>query len=214
MTTREKIDIGIGVLLILAAVAIGNAWLAEHDARVKAEASVAASQKSIDSAAAEKKQLEDEQKARDAQTAAAIAKLGDAATAQKTPQQIVKWLPMQLGPLPAPVQASIAPPTPQDPTPPAIFAIPQADLVALRDQVASCQKMAVALPNAQQGASSCEARAKLSAEQLAAAQDQLDALEQELKGGTVWHRLKSGAKKVAIGVAIGAAAVCATGHCK
>ena len=214
MTTREKIDIGIGVLLLLASIAIGNAWLSEHDARLKAEASVAASQKSIDSATAEKKQLADEQKARDAQTALAIAKLADAAAAQKTPQQIVKWLPMQLGTLPEPVKASIAPATPQDPAPPAIFAIPQADLAALRDQVSSCQKNAVALPNAQQDASSCEARAKLSAEQLAAAQEQVDALEMELKGGTVWHRLKSGAKKVAIGVAISAAALCASGHCK
>ena len=202
------------VLAIVAVAWAGHSWIAEHDARVKAEASVAASQKSIDSAAAEKKQLIDEQKARDAATSAAIAKLADAAAAQKTPQQIVKWLPMQLGPLPAPVKASIAPSTPQDPVPPAVFTVPQADLAALRDQVASCQKNAIALGNAQQDASSCEARAKLSAQQLADAQEQVKALELELKGGTFWHRLKSGAKKVAIGAAIGAAAVCASGHCK
>jgi hypothetical protein len=202
------------VLAIVAVAWAGHSWIAEHDARVKAEASVAASQKSIDSAAAEKKELIDEQKARDAQTASQIDKLAASAAMQKTPQQIVKWLPMQLGPLPAPVKASIAPATPQDPAPPAVFTVPQADLAAMRDQVASCQKNAVALPSAQQDASSCEARAKLSAEQLAAAQDQVKALDLELKGGTFWHRLKSGAKKVGIGVAIGAAAVCASGHCK
>jgi len=212
MTTAERL-VTIFVVLALGLVA-GESWLKEHDARVKAEASVAAAQKSIDSAAAEKKELLDQQKARDAQTSAAIAKLAAAASAQQTPQQIVKWLPMQLGPLPAPVKASIAPATPQDPAPPAVFTVPQADLAALRDQVASCQKNAVALPNAQQDASSCEARAKLSAQQLAAAQDQVQALELELKGGTFWHRLKSGAKKVGIGAAIGAAAVCASGHCK
>jgi len=206
--------LAIAILAIIAVAWAGHSWIAEHDARVKAEASVAASQKSIDSTAAEKKELLDEQKARDAQTASQIDKLAASAAMQKTPQQLVKWLPMQLGPLPAPVKASIAPATPQDPAPPAVFTVPQADLPALRDQVASCQKNAVALSGAQQDASSCEARAKLSAQQLAAAQDQVKDLQLELKGGTFWHRLKSGAKKVGIGVAIGAAAVCASGHCK
>jgi hypothetical protein len=199
----------------------GHAWLAQHDERVKAEASVASLQTSITQLGADKQDLVDQQKQRDAQTADQIAKITAAAAAVKTPQQIVKYIPQQLarlGSLPAPVQATIAAATADNPSPPAELTIPQADLEPLKQVLSSCQTNAVALPSAQQDVSSCEARAKLSAQQLADAQKQVQALQLELKGGTFWHRVKAGTKKVAIGVAIGAAAgvvlQCKTGHYK
>jgi hypothetical protein len=223
------------LLVIVAACAeAGKAWLAEHDARVKAEASVATLQKSIESAATEKQQSEAEQKQRDRQAADTISKIAAAAAAVKTPAQILKYIPQQLealGPLPSPITAELTPPTPQTDLPgspgrgpgspdlpPAVLSIPQDDLEAVKENLAACQTNAVAAPSAQQDVSSCEARAKLSAQQLADAQKQVQALQLELKGGTFWHRVKAGTKKVAIGVAIGAAAgvvlQCKTGHYK
>jgi|SRR5581483_1034879 len=214
MTTQHKIDIGIGIALLIAVIVIGRSWLDEHDNRLKAEASIAAAQKSFDQASAQLKQLQEADKQRDAQTAAAIAQISSAAAAQKTPQQITNWIPAQFSGAPQPIQASIAPASAQNPTPPAIFTVPQADLSFLRDQVATCQKNAVALSGAQQDLSSCQAQQKYLQEQVKDRDDQIAALNQELKGGTFWHRFKAGAEKLGIGAAIAAAGICASGHCK
>ena len=147
----RKIEIGVGIALLFAAVAVGHAWLEEHDARIRAEIQVAATQKSFDEKAAELKQVKAAQATKDSETQAAVAKLAQAAAAQKTPTQIVKWLPMNVGQLPAPIKSSIAAPTPQNPSPDAVFQVPAADLTFLRDQVAKCQENALALPNAISG---------------------------------------------------------------
>jgi hypothetical protein len=214
MSLRAKIEIAVAIAILIAAVVGARTWLAEHDARLKAEASIAAAQKSADQAAAQTKQLVDADKTRDAQTATTIAKLSEAAASQKTPQQIVKWIPEQLGPLPAPIAASIPAPTPQVPVPDAVVDIPQSDLGPLRDEIASCQRNAVALSGAQGDLSSCQSQLKLAQQQTADADKERDAYKEDLKGGTFWHRVKSGAKMLAIGGAIGIATACGTGHCK
>jgi flagellar biosynthesis chaperone FliJ len=214
ISLRAKLEILAAIaILICAAIAVRTRW-AEHDARVKAEASVAAAQKNIDQATTSIKQLQDQDKLRSAQTADAIAKLAAAAAAQKTPQQITRWLPSQAGSLPAPITSSIAPATAQNPTPAAVFDVPQADLPALRDQVAKCQANGQLLSNAQAGLSSCQSQLKLAGEQLSAAEKQRDDYKQALKGGTFWQRIKGGTEKVAIGVGIGVAVTCGSGHCK
>jgi hypothetical protein len=203
ISVRARIEIAAAIAILFAGAIGARTWLGEHDARLKAEAAVTAAEKSFDQAAATMKQLQDADEARDAQTAQTIAKLAGAAAAQKTPQQISAWLPGQLGPLPAPVTSSIAPATPQNPAPPAVFTVPQADLPALRDNVAKCQADAVALPAAQQDVSSCHQQLQAAGAQLSAAEAERDAYKRELAGGTFWHRVKSGAIKVGIGAAIG-----------
>jgi flagellar biosynthesis chaperone FliJ len=200
--------------IVLCAIYFFHTWLSEHDARLKAEASVAIEQKSIDQAAVEVKQLQDAQKERDAQTAAAIEKITEAAAAQKTPQQITNWIPTQLGALPEPVKSSIAPATAASPTPPAIITIPQVDLAPVRDLIAQGQECAAKLPSELQDLSSCQAQAKLAQQQLAAAEEQRDAYKEELKGGTFWRRVKHDLKVTGISVGAAALAICASGHCK
>jgi hypothetical protein len=55
---------------------------------------------------------------------------------------------------------------------------------------------------------------KLAQTQIDALQKQKGDLETALKGGTFWTRTKRAAKWLGIGLGIGAAAVCASGHCK
>jgi flagellar biosynthesis chaperone FliJ len=214
MTLRAKLEIA-AVLLALAGAGFGfRTWLQEHDDKLRAQASIAAAEKSSDQAAAQIKQLVDADKERDANNAAAMAKVAAAAAAQKTPQQIVKWIPEQIPGLPQPIQSAIPAATPENPNPAAEFTVPQADLDALRDQIATCQKDVLALPGAQQDLTSCQAQAKLAGQQLAAAEQERDAYKMELKGGTFWSRAKRGAKWFFIGAAIGVAAACGSGHCK
>lgn len=214
MTLRAKLEIA-AVLLALAGAGFGfRIWLQEHDDKLRAQASIAAAEKSADRAGAQIKQLQDADKARDAATTEALGKLSANAAAQKTPQQIVKWIPEQIPGLPLPIQSVIPPATPQNPTPAAEFTVPQADLDALRDQVSTCQKNALALPGAQQDLSSCRAQAKLAGEQLAAAEQERDAYKLELKGGTFWTRAKRAGKWLAIGGAIAGGFICGSGHCK
>lgn len=214
LSLRAKLEIA-AVLLALAGAGFGfRIWLQEHDDKLRAQASIAAAEKSADQAAAQIKQLQDADKERDAATTEALAKVSANAAAQKTPQQIVKWIPEQIPGLPQPIESVIPPATPQNPAPAALFTVPQADLDALRDQVSTCQKDALALSGAQQDLTSCQAQAKLAAQQLAASEQERDAYKMELKGGTFWTRTKRAGKWLAIGGAIAGGLLCGSGHCK
>lgn len=214
MTARAKLELATAAIALLASAYGFRTWIAEHDARIRAEQQVAAAQKSFDQSAAQLKQIERQQATKDAAAQAAIAKLSAAAAAQKAPEQITKWIPLNLGSLPVPIHAELPAPTPQNPTPAATFAVPQVDLSFLRDQVATCQENAVALSDAQGGLTSCQAQQKLLSGQVQDLEKERNALQVELKGGTFWHRVKHDLKSFAIGAAIGAVAVCASGHCK
>jgi cell division protein FtsL len=202
---RAKLELAAAVAILIV-LAIGfRTWLAEHDARIHAEAQVAADQKSFSDAGARIAELKASSDQIAAQASAAMDKISAAAASKKTPAQIVRWLPGQLPNLPAPIRSSIPTATAADPAPDATFEVPQADLVALRDTVAKCQADQVALPAAQTQLTDCQAQIKLVNAQLTAVSNERDQYKQELKGGTFWQRVRGGAKKVAIGIVIGAA---------
>ncbi|HEX4381221.1 MAG TPA: hypothetical protein VH022_14360 [Candidatus Acidoferrum sp.] len=208
-----KIDIAAGVLCLLACIVLGRYWVEEHDARLKAEAIVSEQTKAFEASTTQLKAMQDADRARDDQAAATIAELTRAAAAQKTPQQIAQWIPSQI-PTPVPIKVEIPAATAQNPTPPAVFTVPQADLPALRDNLLSCQKNAVELSNSQADLSSCGAQIKIKDQEIAAVAKERDAYKEELKGGTFWRRAKKAAEYIAVGAAIGAAATCGSGHCK
>ena len=158
--------------------------------------------------------MKDAQAAKDAAAAAQVAAIAKGAAAQQTPAQIVKWIPMNLGPLPAPIKATLPAATAQNPAPDATFAVPAADLTFLRDQVAACQESAVKLSQAQGDLSSCQQQVHLLNGQIGDLVTERDSLKQELKGGTLWRRLKHDAKVGAVFAAAAVLAVCASGHCK
>jgi hypothetical protein len=116
--------------------------------------------------------------------------------------------------LPQPITVSIPPATVENPHPAALATIPEVDLPALRDTVATCQQNAIAVSACVQDRASRDAQLKMADAQIEALKKQTGALETELRGGTFWRRTKRAAKWLGIGAAAGSAAVCASGHCK
>jgi hypothetical protein len=199
MTTRGKIELALGLVLVVAGALAGRTWLTEHDARIRGEEQLKASSAQID-------QLKAQDAARDKQAAAQVATIEQSAAAQKTPQQIVKWIPMQVS-LPAPIRTEIPPATPANPAPDVQVQVPQADLSIIRDDVAKCETCTVQLQTAQADLASSKKQQEL-------LQGQVSDLQTELKGGMFWKRMKRALKWFGIGAAAGAVALCGSGHCK
>ena len=204
MTAREKL-LGLMALAALAcAIALGYIGLEEHDARVRAEATVKASQTVADSAATQQKDLAAAEQQRDAQTAATLAAMEKLVATVKTPQQAASFVASSV-PVPQPITVNIPQATPAEPTPPATFTVPQADLPAIRDAVATCQECSLKLQSALADSSSKDAQLKAAGEQLSAVSNERDAYKKAVNG-TFLSRVKTAAKYMALGAAIGALA--------
>jgi hypothetical protein len=85
--------------------------------------------------------------------------------------------------------------------------IPAADLKPLFDYVQDCRSCQAQLAAAKQDSADNAAK-------LAAVSRERDAAVATAKGGTFWQRLHRNALWFVIGAGAGAAAVCATGHCR
>ena len=192
---------------------LGSQWLQEHDDKLKAQADAVASKKVFDQLAADRRDHEEADKARDDATAKQIEAMQKLAAQVQTPAQIAAWIPKQLAG-PQPITITVPPATPQDPHPDAIASIPQASLPALRDSIEKCKEDSVRLQTCQQNLASRDAEIKLADAQIEQLKKQNGDLKTELKGGTFWKRTKRAAKWLGIGVGLGAAAVCASGRCK
>jgi hypothetical protein len=85
--------------------------------------------------------------------------------------------------------------------------IPAADLKPLYDYVQDCRACQLQLSSAKQDAADNAAK-------LAALTRERDAAIQAAKGGRFWLRVRRNALWFVLGVSAGAAALCATGHCR
>jgi hypothetical protein len=189
-----------------------SAWKGSHDAWIQAQAKIQAQDEIIGADRQQRRQIEAEQQARDAQTARQIEAMQAEVAQVKTAAQIAAWLPKQL-PTPKPVKIEVPQSTAKDPAPAAVAAIPQTDLPALRDYVESCKVCSVKLHTAQQDIADKERQLKLAGEQLAAAEKQRDAAVRAAHG-TFWERLWTRTKWFVIGAGAGAALLCGSGHCQ
>ena len=214
MTTRAKVELAAGILVLIAIVIGFSAWLGEHDAKIKAESEVAAQKEAFDKAADQMKTLQAADKERDAKTAETIAQLAQAAAKQVTPQQIASWIPQQIQNAPQPITVNIPPATAANPKPDAVFSVPQADLPTVRDAIEKCQVNAVQLTGCQANLASRDEQLKVAGEKLSAVERERDAYQTALKGGTFFQRVKRAGKWLLIGGAAGAVALCASGHCR
>jgi hypothetical protein len=215
MDTRAKVEVGLGILF-LACTAFGfSQWLAEHDDKIQAQATVAAQKEVFDKAAEQIKSIQQADAERDKQTAATIAQLSAAASAQKTPQQIASWIPQQVPGLPQPITINVPPSTPANPTPNAVASIPQVDLPKLRDTIENCQANYVLLTSCRSDVASRDSQIKILKEQtIPSIEKERDGYKDALKGGTFFTRVKRAGKWLAIGGLAGAAALCGSGHCR
>lgn len=201
MTISKWWSIGIGILLIVFVTLGGCAWLAEHDAKLKAEAQSSVQQKGIDAA-----------KSDAAQTAAQLKQTLAALESQKsqpaTPQQIILDT-SKLIPLPQPITIQTAPqpavgngpaqpgnPVPAKTSDAKQIVIPEADFQAIQNAEIGCQENSAKL-----GACALTS-ADLQAE-LKATEAQRDTWEKTAKGGSWLHKTLTAAKWIGIGVATG-----------
>ncbi len=155
----------------------GHVLWQEHEARVTAEVTIKAQQSVIDA-------IQKQMAANDANTAQTIAALQKTLMQIKTPAQVISVLPQIL---PAPL-----------PVPPVVNAdnsvtFPAADVMALFTDLSNCKIQAVTLAGAQ---SDLASDAKI----IDAQKTEIAALK---KRPRFWARVKSDAKKVGTGVAIG-----------
>lgn len=213
MSTRTKIEIALGLLLAAVAAFAFFSWLEAHDDRVKMQATVDAQSKLIDQQKQNASALAAAENRRAAALGAQLAAMREAAGKLQSARQIAAWIPAQLK-TPAPFTITVPRSTKENPAPAATASIPQVDLPALRDSLESCRECQARLGVAQQDLASRDARLKIAGEQLSAMQRERDAAMQAAKGGGFWTRLKRNAKWFAIGVGMGAGALCGTGHCK
>lgn len=191
------------VLLSAAAVAIlaggwtgARSWLVSHDNAVQLAATLSAQKQLLGQATSRQQQ-------RDATLAKTLAGIAAAKHKTQTPAAIAAQLPQLLPPLPDPILLTLPAPTAAQPTPDAAASIPQADLKPLYDYVQDCRACQAKLSTAQ--GDLADERTKE-----AALATERDAAVKAAKGGTLWLRMKRGAKWLAIGAAIGATAAAAT----
>jgi hypothetical protein len=215
LLTRVHLEILAAVLVLLAGILAARSWIAEHDARLKAEVTVEANKKASDVADAKSKSLEAEIVDRDKSAAAREQTMLDAVKNLKTTPQILPYLQSNLAPAASqPIIVTVPAATKDNPVPDAILTLPQADLPALRDRLSKCDTDALGLSTCQADAVSNSARLALAGEKLSAMQNERDAYATELKGGTFWRRTKTALKFIGVGLAVGAAAICGSGHCR
>lgn len=213
--TRSHLEIAGAVLGVILAIFGVRIWLGEHDARLKAEATVSTNQKAISDADAKEKSLAAEMAARDQAAAAREATIMDAVKNLKTTQQIVPFVQKEIAPgAPTPITINIPKATKDDPTPDAMMVIPQADLPAIRDRLTKCDLDAIDVQTCRGDSTTKSDQLKVAGTKLSAMTNERDAYKTELAGGTFWRRTKTAAKYIAIGGAIVAGGLCASGHCK
>lgn len=172
-----RVHLGYIVLILIAAVAthlVFASWRAEHDARLVSEVKVHAAEDQV-------KSLEQQMQDRDAVAAQQISALRKQAASVKTPVQAIAAIPQVSN---VPLNARVLPDNPQQ---------VGVDAVPLFQELSSCKEQAVTL-------GACQANLKDT--DAVVTQKNVEIAVLKKKPG-FWKRLKSGAKKVGAGVAIG-----------
>jgi hypothetical protein len=213
--TSQQLKIAGAIAGIIVCVLLFRSFLAAHDLRVKTDAAVAQQQAIATANAAAEKKLADTIDARDKAAQSQIDNLNAAIAKIKTPQAIVQYVAKDLAPTAQlPITAVIPAATAANPLPDAIITVPQADLPILRDRLASCDTNAIALATCQKDSTDKAQQLKDAGAALSAMTNERDSYKTELAGGTKWTRIKKATKFLAVGAAVGVAAVCGSGHCK
>lgn len=172
-----RVHLGYIVLILIAAIAthvIFATWRAEHDARLVSEVKVHAAEDQV-------KSLQQQMQDRDAATAQQISALRRQADAVKTPTQAIAAIPEVSN---VPLNARVLPDNPMQ---------VGVDAVPLFQELSACREQSVTL-------GACQANLKDT--QSVVVQKDAEVVALKKKPG-FWHRLGSGAKKLAIGVAVG-----------
>lgn len=201
MTLRTKIEVGLGLVLVIASLVIAIEYFHEHETRAVTEAKIAAANDAM-------VQRDKAAKAQADQIQQLVAQVKTPAQVVKTIPQLVS-LPSPLRIIPAPVEQAdapigtknvpgigreVQPPASStiDAPQPGDMVVPKADVVPMFQQIAHGKQAEINLAACEQD------KTTLAGER--------DDAQRALKGGTLFTRLKRNSKWFGIGAAIGAGA--------
>jgi hypothetical protein len=213
MTLRGKLELAAAIALLGGVVLGGRSWVAEHDLRVRAKETADAVAREAEIAAAQIQDLQKQMAARDAGYQQQLQSLSTKFQQAGSPEQTAQLVSQLLG-LKEPIQIVTPAASAQSPNPAPVAELPQIDFQQAKAYVSECEACKVNLAKATADAATREAEMAAAQKQIEALKAESAAWEKAAKGGSWAHRAVSGAKKVAIGVVIGIAAACGSGHCK
>lgn len=209
MTTRAKIELVVGALLLIGAVLFGRAWLADHDARLQAESQSKVLSQSQQQNQQQIQALADLVKQVQSDNQKQVSALADAVKNLKTPNDQLAWVVAQLK-----TQQPVSINVPKDSNQPATINVPQIDIPGIVSQVQECKTCQLNLSAATQQLTYKDQQLQKAQADLGLEKQNSHNWEVAAKGGTKWQRFVKSLKYIGIGALVGAGAVCGSGHCK
>lgn len=200
MTFERKITIGLAIVLLVCGALGGYSAFKSHDAQVRADAQI----KSDEVLKAEKDKAIADRDTQLKQYQVAIAtQQAKVSTSAQAVQVIDHYLPAMSGTLPSSVVAQKADLTPamaaKLPDAPSYVVETQGEAIAVAKGALQCDANTKAL-------NTCQADLKDTKANLITDGDEIKTLQIEVKGGTKWHRFKTGLKhSLCGGAAVGSA---------
>jgi hypothetical protein len=213
LSTRVKVETGIGVVGFIILVIVFWSWLSARDAQVKAEAIQTANEKVIAQNDQQIKLLAGQIDQLKADQARQLATLSATFSRAQTPQDILPLV-SKIMELQKPVTFVTPAPTAANPNPQPVAQVPAEDAPQLKAYVQTCEECKIKLPAMTAQLSASEQQKQLLANDLVQRTQERDQWKTAAKGGTTWQRVLKAGKWIAIGAGAGAAAVCGSGHCK
>lgn len=213
MTLRLKIELAIALVLLGGLGVAGKVALDQHDARIKAEASVAAQKELQEQYQAQVSALAKQMADRDTAYQAQLKSLDSKFAASSSPQQIALLISQVMG-LKQPIQLVTPPATSADPHPAPVAQVSTLDAPQVKAYVEQCEECKLSLAKATADATDREAQAALAQKQIDSLKKENASLQTAVKGGSFFQRLGKATKYLIIGGAAALVATCSTGHCK
>lgn len=203
MTLHQKLAIAAAVLILFSSAIAVRIWIAEHDARITAEAKVKSDAEAFDKLAEQIKADKTAEAERDRQTASSNAAMLATVSALKTPTQIVPYVNAELPNLPKPAVLVTPAATLDNPTPKPVLELPAEDLPVLRDRFAKCDADAASLSTCNVDKAARDRDAADAQKQIKLLTDERDEYKKEA-GKTFWARAWNGYIKPGIFAGAGA----------
>ena len=202
--------------LIGAALLVGGVALHEHDSHVREAAvrdAVQSAQATYQRQLAEQtsqieKHMSDTASAYQSQ----LQSLQTQMKAAQTPSQVAQ-LAAQVMALKQPIQISTPAPTPSNPTPEPVATVSTSDTPLVKAYIDACETCKIEVPKLESDLADRAAEAKVAQAQIESLKTERDAAITASKGGNIVTRTVRALKYIGIGILVGAAAVCGTGHC-
>lgn len=190
MDFHHKLLLAIAVVLLVATLVVGAQWIGSREDRIRAEATVKATEDSRKEFQSQVKEILANETKFHEQQAAATAQMQTQFQAAQTPAQLQALLSGVIG-KPVVVTVPSADPTNLHPA-----AIVQAPAVELKEYAQACETCKLDLRTKTQDLSYAEQKARLQALDLAAVTKERDSWKTAANGGTTWQRTKKVLKMV------------------